>query len=195
MPVILPPGFAQVGVRIESTSFRSGYGLVTFGVDQSATPLQEVPAQVLNALNEANVQGMLSEIATIRQITAINSVDGVEQATNLQGLTTADMPPGNVAMLWKKKTNRRGRRAQGRMFWPFSLPESAVLSSGEISGISLAVYQDIATDFLAALDANQVPMVLLQGEEGNTPPITPPPFVTQLVVDGLAATQRRRMRA
>lgn len=101
-----------------------------------------------------------------------------------------DPEPPNTAFLLHKHTPYGGRSGRGRMYIP-GPPAAAVLSGGLIETAYLGGLQDRADAFyLACIDANLDP-VLLHGEDS---PAEGPYVLTGYTADGIAATQRRRLR-
>lgn len=110
---------------------------------------------------------------------------------NNVGDRVGEVVPLNYSVLVRKSTGLRGRRNRGRMFWPGMAQEAEVDQAGVLTVARVASLQAAFTAFFAAL-AGRVPnsnMLLLH----TSAPTTPVP-ITDLVVQALGATQRRRMR-
>jgi hypothetical protein len=76
------------------------------------------------------------------------------------------------------------------MYWP-GVQESEVDPSGTLSGAFVTGAQTAMDNFLADLGtALLIPVVL----HGATSPLSTPTTILELNVDGVAATQRRRLR-
>lgn len=194
MALIIPEGTFAVVVRIDSPKITDGFAVMTFGVATGVENAETTAGLVAQSINTAGLDNMLSDQARFSQVTAYNDTTTFTDTVNIPGVTSAAMPPPNVAMLVKKNTPSRGRRGQGRFFLPMCVPESAVDDAGVIDTTSRNVYQGIVDDWHDELDTIGIPMVLLQGDEGQSAPLSPPPFVTSLQVDAKVATQRRRLR-
>lgn len=105
------------------------------------------------------------------------------------GLATFDVLPPNVAVLVKKATVSGGRRNRGRLFMPPAwISEGSVTNQGVIAAASVTTLQTRATATMDRLAASsQEPMVLHSDGGAGT-------LITNLIVDSLCATQRRRLR-
>jgi hypothetical protein len=102
------------------------------------------------------------------------------------GVSTTGTSP-NVAVLIKKITTLGGRKGAGRMFWP-GCPEGAIGSDGTLDAAARLAIESTLGDLRADLDTNGVPMMLLHNDS------TSPNLVSDLTVDPIGATQRRRLR-
>lgn len=101
--------------------------------------------------------------------------------------------PGAVAhtaVLVRKQTAAGGRKNRGRMYWPpFSLKEISVGVAGELESVFLAGLQDSMAVWHTGMVGDDIPPWLLHTSPADTP--TP---ITSFAVQGIAATQRRRIR-
>jgi hypothetical protein len=102
--------------------------------------------------------------------------------------------PQNTSALIQKRTQVAGRRGRGRMYIP-GLSEGNVGGTGVVNQGQIDVTQPLLDTWLTAIDTlipGIAAMVLLHST-GLTP--TPAPTgVTQLLIDTVVATQRRRLR-
>ena len=89
-------------------------------------------------------------------------------------------------------TARSGRTGKGRFFIPNILNETYVDNVGVIDGGARSSLQGFVDQFLADLNAAGNPMVLLHNS--GAPFGTTPTPVISLALDGVIATQRRRLR-
>lgn len=107
------------------------------------------------------------------------------------GTGSASSAPPNCAVLISKQTAAGGRRNRGRMFIPPLFPSEATIGpDGVIAGIDLEALQGIWTVFLGRLlTADYAPMLYHQTGDQT------PTAITGLLVNGLIATQRRRLRS
>lgn len=105
-----------------------------------------------------------------------------------------DCAPQNCAFLVHKLTNRAGRRGKGRFYLP-GIPESVVDNAGGVASAFQGTMNTALAAFLADIAAlpDLTGMVLIHNEGVTAVPAAPTP-VTQLVVDRMIATQRRRLR-
>lgn len=191
-----PSGFAEVSIQLtHSTLPRSAY--LVFGVDPTATdPVQVSQAVITSLTGAASLQGALDSQVTFANVRTALGTDGGEDAigvvnAGLLGLSSGSTPPANVAILVRKNTIRGGRRGRGRMYLPWSVATTSVDEAGGVLTAAVSALQSKMNSFFSALNANQVPMVLLHNEGVSTPGA--PNVVTSLVVDSRVATQRRRL--
>lgn len=190
MPV--PVGFAEIAIP-GRLGGGAPYGYVVFGVDQGLFTDPSVLAdgiwtgafapEVLPFLDSSVVWGPIE--ASIG--TTAGDLSGTGVLSGNGGADIVSTPP-NVAALVLKATLFGGRKNRGRMYWPWATQETDVDEAGNWNPASVVNFQDAMSGFHAALDTEGFPMVILHGD-GSTP--TP---VSQLNVQGVIATQRRRVR-
>lgn len=187
----IPVGFAQCRIPFVGAAAET-YGVVTFGVDQA---IDMDGLEVAEAVWEAFEGSMLSRLdssftAGPVQVSIGTSAGDLssEGTSSALGPRNDQVEAPNVAMLIQKRTALGGRKNRGRNFWPFMLSQDDVTEFGALSSVARADSQDAADAFLGALATNSVPMVLFHSDESV------PTLVTALVVEGRAATQRRRLR-
>lgn len=117
------------------------------------------------------------------------SVTGSASAT---GGRSAVSTYSNSAVLVRKQTDRVGRPGRGRCFLPWVTNQTNVDEVGVLSNAALTAMQTAADNWLAAMETDDIEMVILHDE--NVPGTTTPSLVTGLLVDPTIGTQRRRMR-
>lgn len=191
MPTI-PSGYANIAIPfIHGGTSHVSY--ITFGVDNNTglTAPSVVADAVWDAFH-AEVRPVLDNSITLGPpIASVNGGSGVVTgegtSSDIGGAGLASVPM-NCALLVAKITATPGREGKGRYYIPFALEESDVSETGVIDGTTVTDHQAVQDDFLAALTAENVPMVLLHDGAG-----TPAP-VTQLIVRPKIGTQRRRLR-
>lgn len=190
------PGYANVGIQItHNASPRPAW--ITFGVHPSDPSPTSVCAKVSASLSTAG--GMQSSLDNEAQYTeircAVGQDGGEDLVASLNPAKTGSNSLTSVhvgsAVLVHKRTTRGGRRGRGRLYMPWFMNESSVDEAGIISAGTLVVLQGIFDNWLAALITQGVPMVVLH-DPGQTAP-GPPNEVTNLVVDRVVGTQRRRL--
>ena len=93
-------------------------------------------------------------------------------------------------MLVHKVTAVGGRRGRGRAYIP-GAPATAIDNTGVVDSAYMVANQPRLTTFGTACATNDIGLVVLHGGEGTLPV---PYDVTNLVLDGKVATQRRRLR-
>jgi hypothetical protein len=191
---LIPTGYAQINWKFTGTSCPNG-AEVTLGVDISSyggTPAAAAGDAIV-AYND-NIDGIMPATVTLASVL-------VKFGPNATG-PSAESPSGNagsgggastspnVAWLVHKTTAQGGRAGRGRMYWP-GVQESEVDPSGNLSTAFVTGAQTAVDGFLADLStALLIPVVL----HGAASPLSTPTTILSLEVDGVAATQRRRMR-
>lgn len=198
MTLIIPEGYAQFTLQFDAPNLRTGGMVWTFGMGEPLgafpTPLVVAAQNVADAYESEIAAGMDSNV-TLTGVQCDGAVESAFVSADVIGTNNIDNPPPNVALLVRKITSIRGRRAQGRLFVYGMLLEGDVDERGRFGAANLAAVQDRFSDFLSTIvTANSAPMVILQNSEGISPPIDPPPEVTSLDVQELVASQRRRLR-
>lgn len=189
MPV--PAGYAEV--RIPASLNPAIYGVFTFGcfpVDADSDPTgfcedvwDAFAATLLGRSDNETLWGPVE--ATIGTPAGDLPASGTSQAV---GPRSDEMEAPNVAILVQKRTPLGGRRNRGRFYLPFMLSQDDLEENGIIGTVALTATQTECNDFLTALQTADIPMFLLHSDGGS------PTVVTSLVVQQLAATQRRRLR-
>lgn len=109
---------------------------------------------------------------------------------NSPGTDAGDADSPNVALLVHKQTEFGGRTGRGRMYMP-GVPAPDVFVDGTINSTYRAAALAAFSGFYTDLTTANLPPLLLHGE--NSPVSTPLP-ITDFLVDGRVATQRRRLR-
>lgn len=200
MTVIIPEGYAQVTLTFNApNTFRGQTALVLgFGgpLGDDPTPLGEFAEAV--ALSYAdNLAAQADSQMSLVSVRVVGPTTAAEYPANVPGGATLDDAPPNLALLVSHLTPRRGRRGRGRSFLYGFLSDTHVNVNGTVTTARLLQMQDVWTAFIADLTDPAQPgvnHVILQGDGGTTPPLSPPPQVTSSVVQPRCATQRRRLR-
>ena len=107
-----------------------------------------------------------------------------------QGTITDDGISPNVAYLVQKNTALGGRAGRGRMYVPGGIDEEVGVSGGLDAGV-VSDWNTALETFIDNLTFVSLPPVLLHGVGS---PISTPTVITSMVMQGTAATQRRRLR-
>lgn len=198
MTLIIPEGYAQFVIVQTTANTDSGGAVFTFGVGEALGP-DPVPLEDAAALVAARVEQHLVPITDTAviydRVDVFNSEEGYTEAMQISGEAAINQPPPNTTLLVRKTTSRRGPRAKGRMY-PFGmLDEGSINEQGNINEVDLAGIQEAWTDFYEDVTGQLgAPVVILQNEEGISPPLSPPPVVDGFLVDAKVASQRRRLR-
>jgi hypothetical protein len=195
MAQIIPSGYVSTVIHIASGAFTDGEALITMGNhipgDGGAS---DAAVAVANAMVSAGIEAQLANETLIPLVECFTATTEGAATTVIEGDLSGPLVPPQVCLLVEKRSALRGRRAQGRNFWPHMLVEDNVDDSGNVLTARLTALQTFFDDFWEALDTSGAFPVILQGEEGISSPISPPPPVTRFVVDPLVSTQRRRLR-
>lgn len=205
----IPEGFAQVTHIFGGTSQPNGSAVI-YGVEHGGII---TPAAAATAARGAWDGTMLtSQVAAITHVrTDIkfgpdDTGPSASSASSNTGTGSGSAAPPNVCFLAQKNTALGGRRGRGRLYMP-GVNEAGIDPNGALVGANLSQFQTDLNDFLAALDAAGLPMVLLHGPAtewvlvdgqprrvpvaGSVPVPTP---VSSLTASSVCATQRRRLR-
>lgn len=187
MPLVIPTGFSQVTIDHSIPSpGGSKVASTTFGVASEPSALQ-----VTNIFNNYFIsvfEPLGSSGVTILGASMRDELFTYEYEDPTAGTNTLALAPPNVTLLVKKSTNGAGRKNRGRMYPPGLCYETTYDETGTMTIGSLNDYQDAFDAFLEGLSLSAAEMVVLHNDE------TAPTVVQNLVVDPVAATQRRRLR-
>lgn len=190
------PGYADCSHQLSLSGFpRPAY--ITFGCDPVDTDPNVIATSLVAAFGATG--SMYTRIDSAVTLTGTRVSLGTDGGEDLIGfsaqnvgcqLATNTTTP-NTAWLVHKRTARGGRRGRGRIFIPWSVPETGVDEAGTIDTSSLNSMQTALTAWFDALAAGGEPMYLL-----HNPGLTsmgPPDRVTALEADRIISTQRRRL--
>lgn len=201
MAQVIPVGFAHVGIQFSNSGDPDPW-YVTMGLDVSdAGGDMEGVANTLATGWEGSLIGGMSTTTRLSGVQIRLGQDGGVPLTtfwpfNIAGGSSAAKLPQNCALLVQKVTQRPGRPGKGRIFIPNILSEGDVDTVGTITGSVRTELQGYFNDFLEFLaDPNPLPPVqpvLLHN--AGTPGGTTPSPITSWTVNGVIATQRRRLR-
>jgi uncharacterized protein YaaQ len=193
MTLIIPTGFFAVSLDFTSGIFDKGEATVTFGVNDGALQgAQEVASDIAAAWDQ-HLKSRMSNDVTLDTVSVWNDITGVDFTVAESGGADFEGLPPNCALLTKKANAQRGRRHQGRCYWPGLLADTDVGEGGTIGSAQITAIQEDMDEFLVALGGYDVEMVILHNEEGSEPIPGPTP-VLRLEVQAKIATQRRRLR-
>lgn len=188
--MIIPPGFAHV------QHFFAGFGLpngaaVTYGIAGFGVSTPEAAAELLHDAYRTTILTLCSNAIELRETRVKYGPNATgpfgSHIETFAGALAVPMVAPNTAVLVEKRTESGGRSGRGRFYVP-GAGETAVLDSGSINPASLPLWQTEANDFLALIETSFVGMVLLHNASSD------PTTVTNLTIDPVAATQRRRLR-
>lgn len=187
----IPIGYSQVTLSYISDPLTRGAAVV-FGLKNNA---DKSPDDIANDLeggtlddwvaNTVSIHGVLNHIHVKNGPT--DDGPSAERIVSIGGDVGGDMMTPNVTLLHSKKTALGGRKHRGRMYTPYT-SESVVNADGSITGAHRLAVQAENDALLASLLLQDMPMCVLHVGVGT------PDLVTDLIVSGFAATQRRRLR-
>jgi hypothetical protein len=102
--------------------------------------------------------------------------------------------PQNTAMLIKKVSGLTGRQNRGRFYLP-GIDESSVTEVGVLAAATITLIQGRLNTWLTSVNdvVGITQMVILHQGLGD-PPAIGPTIITQLIIDPVVSTQRRRLR-
>lgn len=170
--------------------------VITCGVETTAAVLPSTWADLLsNALVASGVAAAASMLTgwrydgcsvTYQDVTGPIVYDYPEAVS---GTIVADALPINCAVLVSKRTGVGGRRGRGRMYWPItSIAESGVDAGGAILAAHRTTVQTRWDNFLTQVATDDLRLLVHHDNGAAGTPIT------DLIVEGTIATQRRRLR-
>lgn len=186
----IPAGFAQVNWFFVGAALPRG-AQVTLGLD--VNPL-DTPADVAlmahNAVATNVVPIMSASVALLETMckfgpdaTGPSAVAGVQ---TVGGGSSSTVSP-NVSVLVKKVTALGGRKNRGRFYWPGAI-DTEVGPEGLLDSTAVGNWADAMAALYDALIAGNTTPEVLHGDA------TAPTEVTEFILDGTVATQRRRLR-
>ena len=190
--MIIPERYGQVNFTFAGNSLPHD-AQISFGIwDQETQDLPEIMDKL-----EAAAPILLPYVSqpTPRALRNIRCKMGpndtgqaMDRPMNIAGNDPGPAAPPNLAILVKKQSVMGGHRGVGRFYLP-GCAENKVDENGVLEATLVTDIQTRCDAFLHALEISAIPMMLFHNRPTDTPS-----KVTNLVVDGRAATQRRRMR-
>lgn len=188
--MIIPPGYAHVQHFFGGPGLPNG-AAVTYGVSGFLSGGLSGAAVALHlAFADAWENGICNSVhleeTRVKQGPNATGPFYAHQEVIPMAVTGSQLPP-NVALLVEKRTELGGRSGRGRFYIP-GLPESDVDAAGVIVPANVVGFQAAADAFLAAVEGIATGMFLLHSASSD------PTRVTDLTIDPVAATQRRRLR-
>lgn len=185
MPLIIPPGFAQVSLEFSALSPLGSKPATTFGV--AAAPSAVLNDAIYAWWHEGYRDRQDSNTQLLR-IVSRSDVGFYDTAVGESGLGSGGAASPQVSPLIRKITGQAGRSKRGRMYWPHVLGIGNVEENGTLGGTTVGDLQDIADELFTVCSTFGVGMVLLHTASSD------PTTVEALQVQAQAATQRRRNR-
>lgn len=185
MPIA--PGFSLVThvIRIPAPG---GTRDATCGYGIAGPPSNEAALDCHIAFNNNVVDDLMSSSATLVRTEVRNEIVAFSADTPHNGTKGADLAPPNVSVLVKKTTGLLGRKNTGRMYVPGIAQDGTFNAAGVMSTGDLEVYVNTFHNFFEDLTtAGALPYILHSGNDAPTK-------ITDFQAQGVASTQRRRLR-
>lgn len=188
---IIPVGYGLASVPLNLSGY-SRTAFITFGVRNDATLSDpNTAADRIQSAVESELADRFDSDVTIGPTHLLLNVSAGPlpgDATSTQsGGSSANSPTPNVSLLIRKSTLTPGRTGRGRMYLPWACDESGLDQAGQVEGAVVTATTDAFNDFLAELNTQGLPMVLLHTSAGT------PSEVISGVCEGVVATQKRRL--
>ena len=192
--MFIPEDYAQINLKFTGDAAPTG-AEVTFGADVSGTAgdPSSIAAAVSVAYQDAGLDGISVGALTLSTILVKFGPNDTGPSFELPASHGGDLSgqgvTPNTSLLVKKSTAVGGRRGRGRIYWP-GIEEGVIDAFGNIDPTAQSTFQGLFDGFRTALSSGDVPMVVLHADTGFTPHL-----VEDLIVQNVAATQRRRLRS
>lgn len=190
----IPVGFAELVFHINLANDLEDM-LCTIGIEVTDAV---TPADLLTFMNDRAwtplFEAAMTEDYTVTKLVALVGQDPpppvvVEKELNLPGNTTTDPVTSNTSLLVKKTTGVGGRANRGRMYVP-GAPAVKVAPNGSVESAFRGDIQDDLDDIIAAAPADPFGGYVVLHTDDSVEP-TP---ITNLTLEAVVATQRRRLR-
>lgn len=191
--MIIPTGYAQANLKI-LWPVSQQRAEITFGLDIStyASSVVQACTDIQSAYNTSSLKASMNTVGTLDAIAVKFGPNATgpsyQKAAGIIGTRTGTAATPQVAALVTKNTLQGGHKGKGRLYW-------APISEGDVDDYGAYVTgaaTPLATAFAAFRTAligfDLIPVVL------HTDPADTPDQITAFTVDGLCATQRRRLR-
>lgn len=194
--MIVPEGYGQVRFRfaVSGVADVMGFGL-GFLVDSltNATEMCQIADDAfIDAFLPSNAAMMAgwTYLGTEGFITRSGEPELGAQPEAISGTGGFDAPTINTAILVRKNTPLGGRKNRGRMFVPpFNVGQQQVDQSGTLEPTLVTNLQTAWSGFRSVVQTATIEPTLFHSHPDDAPT-----HITSFAVQGLAATQRRRMR-
>lgn len=198
MATIIPVGFAHIIQPYRLAAASKDFS-VTYAVElgPSPRPLQTIVDEA-DARFRAVWRPITDSSFTFQPAEMYARIDSgplslvISTVAPQAGSTAKNSPPPQVAVVVRKRTSRVGRNQRGRVYLPGLLDETAVDEAGVIQASAVTTFQNAANLWLSTQNASPEDMVLLH-QKSEEPPLPAPTPITQLVIQPIVRTQRRRL--
>lgn len=186
---VIPVGFGQITHVFAGGAVPLG-AVITYGIEMTALdPLlacQEAAAQYSTHIRP-HVNNSVTVVQTRLKMGPVEDGPTFEVNHNAEGALGGEPEPPQVAYLCKKQTAMGGRKNRGRFYLP-GVETSKVGPNGHVDPTFHTALGNALASFLEDLEAGGAQMHILHGDA------TAPTPVTNLALDSIVATQRRRLR-
>ena len=186
MGYIVPPGFSRVNFEYAAISPLGSKPTWGFGVNRA--PSDDLVVSVLQNWTQY-LRPFTTNGYTLERVTARSDIGYAERITNVTGPVSSAGTPPNPCLLIKMATGLAGRTNRGRVYPVGMLTDASIQDIGTLEP---ATVNDLATAFNGFFNSIETDtgaeLVILHSTSSDPTP------VTTYTVQGVAATQRRRLR-
>lgn len=190
----IPVGFAQVNFRYGGPSLpQKGEWTLGLNLEGSGKTPAQVGADLFAMYAAANFDTSIASGVDLAEILVKFGPDQTGASAVVPAVETGKATgaaPANTAYLVRKLTGAGGRAGRGRLYMP-GVPESMVGGDGDLDNTWQANLQTAWNTFYTSFGPSDFSPVLLH-QDGS--PISAPSLITSFQLDGMVATQRRRLR-
>jgi hypothetical protein len=196
MPQVdIPPGFCKIdlfwtfpgGRGTGMTVFGSGYDILVPDAELGAAVEDVFTPVAQNAVAQVTLVK-----ATIHKGAVTPPYVAFDQSIGVAGTGAGNITAANVSVLVKKRTATAGRPGRGRTYFPCFPADEQVRNDSTLEPVTQAGYQTMADNLLDAMNVEPLRGMVILHPTGSSD--VTPSEVTTYTVDGLLATQRRRLR-
>lgn len=188
MSIDIPGGWIQATLTFTGPTASGNAALVLAFEVSGAGSYEDMANAIFEAWGD-HVAPNQHEAFTLVSVRVVDNSFAYELNGSTPGVRTGDLAPPNVAALVKKTSDLRGRKYQGRNFWPGMLNDDDINDDGTIKQARYGTLGSTVGEFFIALGNANMGLVLLHNDPG-----TPPTVVTGGGLERRVATQRRRLR-
>lgn len=187
----IPVTFSQIDYIYTSADLPNG-SMVSWGVRNNASMSPGEIAEGAVGVWNANLKGICPGRVGLNAVRVKNgpNLTGPDTVLSVGSLGAGGSGTviANCALLVRKHTNIGGRRGRGRAFMPF-ISETELDQGMNVTSAYLTTATSAFAEWLSDMTSIELQPVLL-----HTHPDDAPNTITNLSIDTLVATQRRRLR-
>lgn len=193
--MIIPTGYAQANFRFTGDALPTG-AEITMGYDVTGFiggPDDAAEGLALNWTSSEMFNFQCDSVALTSVLVKFGPIATGPSAiypTTVTGFESGQSVAPNTSVLVRKTTALGGRAGRGRLFLP-GIPEAKITESGAVDASWATSRQNDLNQWLLDDIADDLVPVVLHSAGS---PITAPTPITVLLLDSIAATQRRRLR-